>query len=62
MTNNILQDLISIFDIVPVDGNLIRKAMAARWNDPEYAILYHAAAEACCRKIVARNVRDFRAE
>jgi len=47
---------------VPVDGNAIRKALAARWNDPEDAILYHTAAEACCKKIVTRNVRDFRTD
>ena len=62
MTNNILQELITILDIVPVDGNIIRKALNARWNDPEDAILYYAAAEAGCKKIVTRNVRDFRAD
>lgn len=62
MTNNILQDLISILDIVPVDGIIIRKALAARWNDPEDAILYYAAAQAGCKKIVTRNVRDFRTD
>lgn len=62
MTNNILQDLISILDIVPVDGSIIRKALAARWNDPEDAILYYAAAQAGCKKIVTRNVRDFRTD
>ena len=62
MTNNILQELITILDIVPVDGNIIRKALNARWNDPEDAILYYAAVEAGCKKIVTRNVRDFRAD
>lgn len=62
MTNNILQDLISILDIVPVNGSIIRKALNARWNDPEDAILYYAAAEAGCKKIVTRNVRDFRTD
>lgn len=59
MTNNILQELITILDVVPVNDNIIRNALNARWNDPEDAILYYAAAKAGCKKIVTRNVRDF---
>ncbi len=62
ITNNILQELITILDVVPVDGNIIRKALNARWNDPEDVILYYAAAEAGCKKIVTRNVRDFKTD
>ena len=62
MTNNILQELINILDVVPVDGNIIRIALNARWDDPEDAILYYAAAQAGCKKIVTRNVRDFKTD
>lgn len=62
MTNNILKELITILEIVPVDGSIIRKALNARWNDPDDAILYYAAVQAGCKKIVTRNVRDFKTE
>lgn len=62
MTNNILKELIFILEVVPVDGNIIRKALNARWNDPEDAILYYAAAQAGCEKIVTRNARDFKTD
>ncbi len=62
MTNNILQELISILEVVPIDENIIRKALNARWNDPEDAILYYAAVQSGCKKIVTRNVRDFKTD
>ncbi len=61
-THTVLEDLLQILEVAPVTGEVIRTALKARWNDPEDAIIYHAALEAGCSRIVTRNVCDFRAD
>jgi len=59
-TNAVLEDLLEILEVAPVTGDIIRAALKARWNGTEDTIIYHAALEAGCTRIVTRNVRDFR--
>lgn len=59
-THSILQDLLRILSVATVDEQVVRLALAARWGDPEDAILYYAAKNAGCTKIVTRNKRDFK--
>ena len=58
--HRILEDLVQILEIAPVDGSVIRAALAARWRDPEDAILYYAAESCGCTVILTRNPADFR--
>jgi predicted nucleic acid-binding protein len=52
--------LISVFSVAPVDGNVLRRALALNWPDFEDAVCA-AAAEACsCDAIVTRDPRGFR--
>ena len=59
-THVVLEDLLRILEVAPVTGEIIRTALKARWSDPEDAIIYYAALEMGCTRIVTRNVRDFR--
>jgi predicted nucleic acid-binding protein len=59
-THAILQDLLGILHIAAVDDQVIRQSLNAKWDDPEDAILYFAAKNAGCTKIVTRNKRDFK--
>jgi len=61
-THAVLEDLLHILEVAPVTGEIIRAALKARWNAPEDTIIYYAALEMGCTRIVTRNVRDFRAE
>lgn len=42
-----------------VDGQVIKKALAAGWNDLEDAIQYFSADSAACDIVITRNVNDF---
>jgi predicted nucleic acid-binding protein len=59
-THTILIDLLSILDVAAVDGKIIREAIAAKWDDPEDAIVYFSARTAGCTTIVTRNKPDFK--
>jgi predicted nucleic acid-binding protein len=59
-THAILQDLLSILQVATVDDMVIRQAIDAKWDDPEDAILYYAAKNAGCTRIVTKNKRDFK--
>ncbi|MCC5926985.1 MAG: PIN domain-containing protein [Bacteroidetes bacterium] len=61
-THSILEDLLLLLEVAPVDGDIVRKALSMRWNDPEDAIIYQAAKFSGCTAIVTRNTRDFRVD
>jgi predicted nucleic acid-binding protein len=59
-THAILEDLLQLLEVAPLDGKIIKDALTLRWNDPEDAILYQSACAVGCTYIVSRNVRDFK--
>ena len=52
--------LLSVFEVAPVDGAVLRSAVALAWSDFEDAVTAAAAKRARCQAIVTRNPRDFR--
>jgi predicted nucleic acid-binding protein len=61
-THSILEDVLLLLEVAPVDGDIIRKALSMRWNDPEDAIIYQAAKASGCTALVTRNTRDFQVD
>ena len=51
--------LLSVFDVAPVDGAVLKAAATAEWKDFEDAVTAVAAQRARCDAIVTRNPRDF---
>jgi len=56
-----VEALLTVYDVAPVDGALLRAALALDWPDLEDAVGAAAAAASGCDAIVTRNPRDFRA-
>ena len=54
-----LQTLLDIFQIAPVDREIISDALALRFGDFEDAVLHEAAVFAGAGAIVTRNGKDF---
>lgn len=52
--------LLSIFTVVPVDSNLISKALKSKITDFEDALIEQAACIAGCSIIITRNIKDFK--
>jgi predicted nucleic acid-binding protein len=52
-------ELLAIFDVAPVDREVLSAAMGAGFSDFEDAVLYEAARAAGAGAIVTRNGRDF---
>jgi predicted nucleic acid-binding protein len=58
-TYSVLTHLLQILDVLPVDKSIISTAIAAKWDDPEDAILYYTAISGKCDYLLTRNERDF---
>ena len=52
--------LLDLFSVAPVDGTVLRAALASRIVDYEDAVLHAAAINVRVEAIVTRNIRDFR--
>jgi predicted nucleic acid-binding protein len=59
-TITILRTLRSIFEIAPVDEEIIDLALKSNWKDVEDAILYFSARKCGCSYLLTRNEKDFR--
>ena len=51
--------LLSIFEVAPVNRVVLENAIASKFRDFEYAVVYEAACNAGAGYIMTRNVRDF---
>ena len=58
MASETTDALLSVFDVAPVDGAVLKAAAGAAWNDFEDAVTAAAAHRAAC-DAVTRNPRDF---
>ena len=56
---NQIQQLLSLFEIAPVNRVVIEQALQSGFSDFEDAVLYEAARHAGVTYIVTRNVPDF---
>jgi len=56
----VLADLLHLVELVPVDEDRIRHALAARWPDFEDAVQAACAEKAGADYLVTRNKQDFR--
>ena len=54
-----LRELLAIFDVAPVDREVLRAALALGFPDFEDAVLHEAARGAGAAAIVTRNGKDF---
>jgi predicted nucleic acid-binding protein len=52
--------LLSVFDIAPVDRQVLLSALALSWGDFEDAVTAAAAQRAKCDALITRNPRDFK--
>ena len=52
--------LLSVFDVAPVDRQVLLSALALGWSDFEDAVTAAAAQRAKCDALVTRNPRDFK--
>ena len=57
---SILQKLMGLFEIAPVNRSVLERALAGRMTDFEDAVLSEAAALVSAEVIITRNQRDFR--
>lgn len=55
----LVNDLLSVLEVAPVDGAVIRAALASNWDDFEDAVVHESARHASALAIVTRNPRDF---
>lgn len=55
-----LQDLVKIFDVLPVDRNIIHAALYSGWSDFEDAVQAQVAMENGIDMIVTRNAKDYK--
>ncbi len=54
-----LRTLLAMFDVAPVDREILRSALDVDFSDYEDAVLHEAALEAKATAIVTRNNKDF---
>lgn len=54
-----LVELMTMFDVAPVDDKVLGEALEAGFPDFEDAVLHQAAIAAGCQAIVTRNRKDF---
>ena len=54
-----LEDLLRVFQVAPVDGAVVRSALALSWPDFEDAVCATAAATSRCEAIVSRDLSGF---
>ncbi len=59
-TRRVLTDLLSLVELVPVDQDRLRHALAANWADFEDAVQAVCAEKAQVGYLVTRNKADFR--
>jgi predicted nucleic acid-binding protein len=52
--------VLSVFGVAPIDGDVLRQAMAMRWSDFEDAVCAAAASVAECQAIATRDPRGFK--
>ena len=52
--------LLSVFDVAPVDRQVLLSALALGWSDFEDAVTAAAAQRAKCDALVTRNPKDFK--
>jgi len=52
--------LLKLFEIAPVNKEVLKDSLESNWSDFEDAVLYYAAYHANVQSIVSRNVRDFK--
>jgi predicted nucleic acid-binding protein len=55
----VVNDLVSVFEIAPVDERVVRRALMLDLRDFEDAVVAAAAEGAGCEAIVTRNLEDF---
>jgi len=55
-----VHDLLSVFGVAPVDGEVLRQALSLGWSDFEDAVQMAAALSAGASHIVTRNTADYR--
>ena len=60
--NLTISRLLQVFDVVPVDQDVILEALALNWQDFEDAVQMAAASKAQVDYLVTRNPRDFEDE
>jgi hypothetical protein len=54
-----VHDLLSVFDVATVDGDVLRHALSLGWSDFEDAVQVAAAVSAGATHVVTRNTKDF---
>jgi predicted nucleic acid-binding protein len=57
-----LKDLLRVFAVAAVDGQVIDRALDLGWADFEDAVQMAAAAQAGVNYLVTRNIRDFKSQ
>ncbi len=55
----VLEDLVAVFQVAPVDTVVIRKALGLGWSDFEDAVCAAAAEASACEAIVTRDPSGF---
>lgn len=55
----VLEDLVAVFQVAPVDALVIRKALGLNWSDFEDAVCAAAAEASGCEAIVTRDPSGF---
>jgi predicted nucleic acid-binding protein len=60
MATETTEALLSVFDVAPVDEQVLRAAVALEWNDFEDAVTAAGARRAKCDAVITRNPRDFK--
>ncbi|HCW51656.1 MAG TPA: PIN domain nuclease [Clostridiales bacterium] len=54
-----LRELLTMFEVAPVNGGVLARALDTRFSDYEDAVLHEAGRAARVAGIVTRNVKDF---
>ena len=60
MATDTTEELLSVFEVAPVDEAVLRSAMALKWADFADAVTAAGARRAKCDAVVTRNPRDFK--
>jgi predicted nucleic acid-binding protein len=55
-----VQNLLTLFDIAPVNRSVLEGALVGKFHDYEDAVVHEAARQIDAKAIVTRNARDFK--
>lgn len=58
---NHIKTLMKLFDIAPVDRDVIKTALSSKFTDFEDAVVYHAARQVGTDAIITRDAKGFKA-